>query len=150
MDPVLKGVGSLPSDSVECSFSDNSFDLRVDMTSAPGGKHYRLRLYNLDKDIIPAQSRFLVKKNRVELHLKKASSMDHWMNLVSKKARSAAEESKKGDKKAGVGNDIMDMMKTMYEDGDDQMKKVIAEAWTKSSEERKKAAFGAPPLDSDF
>ena len=37
----------------------------------------------------------------------------------------------------------MDMMKEMYDNGDDQTKKMIAEAWTKSREAQMKGGAGA-------
>lgn len=39
---------------------------------------------------------------------------------------------------------IMKMMKQMYDDGDDEMKRTIAKAWTES---RDKQATGENPLD---
>lgn len=41
-------------------------------------------------------------------------------------------ESKSEDPNAG----IMNMMKKMYDDGDDNMKRTIAEAWTKANDKK--------------
>lgn len=40
------------------------------------------------------------------------------------------------DKDADPSQSIMDMMKQMYHDGDDEMKRTIAKAWTESREKR--------------
>jgi calcyclin binding protein len=38
----------------------------------------------------------------------------------------------------------MDMMKKMYTDGDDEMKRTIAKAWTETQDKKGK---NAPPMD---
>ena len=44
--------------------------------------------------------------------------------------------SKKPSEKGEPGDSLMKMMQDMYQNGDDDMKRTIAEAWTKSREER--------------
>jgi len=58
-------------------------------------------------------------------------SYENWSKLVSNKPRSER-DAKKKDPSAG----LMDMMKDMYNDGDDNMRKVIGEAMLKSQQER--------------
>ena len=79
-----------------------------------------------------------VKADRVVVMLKKIPGEygpDHWMDLVPKRKRSQA---LKDDPTAG----IMDMMKDMYDSGDDQMKKTIGEAMLKSQQERAMGGMG--------
>lgn len=40
------------------------------------------------------------------------------------------------DKDADPSQSIMNMMKQMYQDGDDEMKRTIAKAWTESREKK--------------
>ena len=71
-----------------------------------------------------------MKKDKVVIRLGKKKgeySYDHWTDLTSKKSKEAASKAKK-DPSAS----IMDMMKDMYDSGDDQMKKTIGEAMLKS------------------
>ena len=132
-DQLLSGVGTLSATATSCEFTSTSFDLRVRGLS---NKNLRLLVTNLEKDILPAQSTFVVGKNRITLRMKKVNSYDHFINLVSKKPRVKEAKAKdNADPTAG----IMDLMKDMYEDGDDQTKKVIAEAFAKS---REKSAGG--------
>ena len=94
------------------------------------GKNYRLWKDNLDKDIVPEKSTYNVKKNKVIVKLRKVKgeySFDHWTSLTAKKPRTA----KKDTKEDPMGG-LMDMMKDMYEDGDDNMRKVIGEAMMKA------------------
>merc|ERR1712137_1478392 len=99
----------------------------------------------LDEDIDVSKSRFVVKKNAVHIKLHKTkgeesySSYKTWMNLESKKSKEQ-EAKAKDDPTAG----IMDMMKDMYDDGDDNMKKAIGEAMLKSREQQ---ASGKSGLD---
>ena len=57
-------------------------------------------------------------------------SYDTWQNLTSKKTKEQRNEAAKKDKDPMGG--VMDMMKEMYESGDDNMKKIIGEAMLKS------------------
>ena len=42
----------------------------------------------------------------------------------------------------------MNMMKKMYEDGDDNMKRTIAEAWTKANDKKGEGANNKDRFDS--
>ena len=90
----LDGVGEVK-DKVTVEFGQYSFDLKVlDLK----GKNYRLVKDNLEKDIIPEQSTFVVKKNKVVIKLAKKKgeySYEHWTALTSKKKRSEEDNSKK-------------------------------------------------------
>ena len=75
-------------------------------------------------------SKAVVKKNRVTVQLRKVKGEyghKSWINLTAKRQKS---EATKADPTAG----IMDMMKELYEDGDDQMRKTLGEAMLKSRE----------------
>jgi calcyclin binding protein len=138
----LKGVGKV-ADNVHCDFTRMSFDLTV---TDLDGKNYRLLKDNLEKDIVPAESKFVVKANKVVIKLKKVKgeySYESWTNLTSKKKRDPMEEANK--KKEPMGG-IMDMMKDLYEDGDENMRKIIGEAMMKSQRGEK----AEPPSMGDM
>lgn len=102
----LPGVGKAKQN-CDVSFTKTSFDFSVTNVD---GKNYRLVKDNLEKDIIPGESKMIVKSNRVILKLQKVKgeySYDHWNNLTAKKPRSSQDEAKKKDPTAG----LMDMMK---------------------------------------
>jgi len=124
----LPNVGSVK-DKVKVEFGKHSIDLKIfDLD----GKNYRLVKDNLEKDIIPDQSKVVVKSNKVLLKLHKVKgeySYDNWTALTAKKGR---DETKEVEKKKDPMGGIMDMMKDMYEDGDENMKKIIGEAMLKS------------------
>jgi calcyclin binding protein len=58
----------------------------------------------------------------LDFQVKGEYSYDHWANLTGKRTRKA--EAKAADPMGG----LMDMMKDMYEEGDDQTRKIIGEA----------------------
>ncbi|KAJ0407472.1 hypothetical protein P43SY_005013 [Pythium insidiosum] len=129
----IDGVGDLPKENVSCHFTKDSFDLKI---LGLGGKNYRLVKHHLDKEINPSKSSFRVKKNRIAITLWKEDNHNTWMNLTAKNPNKPRGANSK-DPAAG----IMDMMKEMYDEGDDEMKRTIAKAWSESRE--KQAAGGA-------
>ncbi|CAM9313176.1 unnamed protein product [Discosporangium mesarthrocarpum] len=141
----LDGVGSFK-EGVSCTFSKSGFDLRA---TGPGGKSHRLLQNNLEKDIVPRESTYTVKKNKVVVKLKKVKgeygSYDTWSTLVAKKQRKPEGTAK--DPTAG----IMDMMKNMYDEGDDNMKKIIGEAMLKShrGEKSETPSYEPPNFDDN-
>merc|ERR1711865_178365 len=127
----IDGIGQIK-DSVSCDFGLRSFDLKI---QGLNGKNYRMLKNRLDEDINVEKSKIVVKKNAVHIKLHKTkgdesyASYKTWLNLESKKSKEQ-EKASKDDPTAG----IMDMMKDMYDDGDDDMKKAIGEAMLKSKE----------------
>ncbi len=82
-------------DRVSVKFGKASFDLTV---TDLNGKNYRLLKDNLEKDIDPVKSTFVVKKNKIVVKLQKIKgeySYDNWATLTTKKKREEVEASKK-------------------------------------------------------
>eukprot|EP00941_MAST-03F_sp_MAST-3F-sp1_P005913 g5913.t1 len=123
----LAGVHNLDSSKVKCSFSSQGFDLKVHDLR---GTNYRLCKDNLSKEIDTSASSFRVKNDRVQIYLIKKRGefgYDQWTELVEKDSISKSMKDS-DDPTAGLNN----LMKRMYEDGDDNMRKVIGEAMLKS------------------
>lgn len=125
----MDGVGEVKA-GVSCDFGKRSFDLKI---RGLNGKNYRMVKDRLDEEIDVDKSKVVVKKNAVHVKLRKTkgeesySTYKTWMNLQSTKSKEQEQRSK-DDPTAG----IMDLMKDMYESGDDNMKKAIGEAMLKS------------------
>ena len=75
----------------------------------------------------------------------KLQSWDYWTHLAAK-SKPASSASSAADPMGGV----MDIMKDMYEKGDDATKKMIAEAWTKSRTPGGGGAGGLGGFDGGF
>ena len=100
----LPGVGAIK-DRVEFSCTPSSFDLKI---TGLDGKNYRLVKDSLDKDIVPAESKIVVKKDKVVIKLQKVKgeySYEHWAGLTSKNKRDAAAEVEK--KKDPMGKEFL-------------------------------------------
>lgn len=134
VDVRLKGVEALPPEKVTCDFTESSLDLKV---VGLDGQNYRFLKTNLDKDIVPADSGVKVKKNHVIITLQKVKGQygyDSWTDLCAKRPR---KPSTAATKDANPQDSIMDMMKDLYDEGDDNMKKIIGEAMYKAKKGEK-------------
>ncbi|CAI9089718.1 OLC1v1024344C1 [Oldenlandia corymbosa var. corymbosa] len=115
----LEGVDQ---EKIEADFKKMSVDLKFHDV---GGKNYRCAIPKLHKEIVPERCKVLVKPARVIITLVKASK-ESWLDLHFKEDRLKPNLDKERDPMAG----IMDLMKNMYEEGDEDMKRTIAKAWT--------------------
>ncbi|KAF9588727.1 hypothetical protein IFM89_015164 [Coptis chinensis] len=115
----LEGVEQ---EKVETVFKPMSVDIKFHNVQ---GKNYRCALPKLNKEIVPEKSKVVVKPKRVIITLFKESK-GNWLDLHFKEDKLKPNLDKQKDPMAG----IMDLMKNMYEEGDEDMKKTIAKAWT--------------------
>ncbi|KAL3616894.1 hypothetical protein CASFOL_039288 [Castilleja foliolosa] len=115
----LEGVNQ---EKIEADFKPTSFDLKLHDVQ---GKNYRCTVPKLNKEIVPEKCKLIVKPKRVVVTLIKASK-GNWLDLHFKEDKLKPSLGKEKDPMAG----IMDLMKNMYEEGDEDMKKTIAKAWT--------------------
>ncbi|CAK7350205.1 unnamed protein product [Dovyalis caffra] len=116
---ALEGVEQ---EKIETQFKPTSFDVKfLDVQ----GKNYRCAVPKLNKEIIPEKCSVVVKPKRVIITLFKASK-GNWVDLHFKDDKLKPSLDEKRDPMAG----IMDLMKNMYEEGDEEMKRTIAKAWT--------------------
>ena len=123
----LPGIGGTPRDKISCQFTKDSFDL---VANEVNGKSYRLFKDNLEKDIDVAKSKYVVKADKIVVKLAKTKSeygsFDTWTKLSDPKRKD-----KKKATKDNPMSSITDLMKDMYDSGDDQMRKIIGETMLK-------------------
>ncbi|KAH7568573.1 hypothetical protein JRO89_XS06G0017000 [Xanthoceras sorbifolium] len=127
----LEGVDQ---EKIETEFKQMSFDVKFHDVQ---GKNYRLTIPKLNKAIVPENCKVVIKPSRVIITLVKASK-GNWLDLHFKEDKLKPNLDKERDPMAG----IMDLMKVsslcpsgayscnMYEEGDEEMKRTIAKAWT--------------------
>lgn len=133
---TLKDVQQLSKEAIICNFTEKSLDLRV---LGLDNKNYRLSINNLCAEINVEKSNYKVKTDMIVVSLFKVVAKD-WshVTLVEKmikeaKAPSVPDLGEDNDPGAGLIN----LMKKMYQDGDDEIKKTIAKAWTESQEKQR-------------
>ncbi|XP_071715403.1 uncharacterized protein [Rutidosis leptorrhynchoides] len=107
---------------VQAEFNSMSIDVKFHDVH---GKNYRCAIPKLNQEIVPEKCKVLVKPTKVIITLVKASK-GNWPDLHFKEDKFKPSLNKESDPMGG----IMDLMKNMYEEGDDEMKKTIAKAWT--------------------
>ncbi|CAI9760091.1 unnamed protein product [Fraxinus pennsylvanica] len=115
----LEGVEQ---EKLETKFKPSSFDIKFHDVQ---GKNYRCAIPKLNKEIVPEKCQVVVKPKRVIVTLVKASK-GNWLDLHFKEDKMKPNLDKERDPMAGM----MDLMKNMYEEGDEEMKRTIAKAWT--------------------
>ncbi|KAF0919928.1 hypothetical protein E2562_032336 [Oryza meyeriana var. granulata] len=115
----LEGVEQ---DKVEATFKPMSVDIKFHDVK---GKNYRCAIPKLNKEIVPEKCKVLVKPTRIVVTLYKASK-GNWLDLHFKEDKFKPSMDKEKDPMSG----IMDLMKNMYEEGDEDMKRTIAKAWS--------------------
>lgn len=141
----LNGVQSLSEDSVTISY-DGHYKLFIANLNC---KNYQLVLPKLLKAISNATVK--VKTDMVVIMLKKEVA-ENWSNLSAKDKDAQDKKSEKmkpppmDNKDADPSKGIMDIMKKMYDDGDDEMKRTIAKAWTESRSKQGLPPQGMPPM----
>ncbi|XP_052789331.1 calcyclin-binding protein-like [Mya arenaria] len=124
------GVQDVPKEQITCNFTERSFNLRC---SDVKGKNYTCEVVHLMEPISPQDSLFKVKTDMVLVMLKKKETGKTWPYVtVTEKKVKDKHKTPAMDKDADPNEGLMTMMKQMYEDGDDEMKRTIAKAWTES------------------
>ncbi|XP_072765168.1 calcyclin-binding protein [Anoplolepis gracilipes] len=133
---TLKDVHQLPKQAIVCNFTDKSLDLRV---LGLDNKNYNLPINNLCAEIDTEKSSFKVKTDMIVVSLAKKVAKD-WshITLVEKRIKDTKSSSvPELGEDSDPGASLMNLMKKMYQDGDDEMKKTIAKAWTESQEKQR-------------
>ncbi|XP_071607240.1 calcyclin-binding protein [Heliangelus exortis] len=135
----LKEVHKLPADNVQVHFTERSFDLLVKNLN---GKNYTMTFNNLLKPISVEGSSRKIKTDMVLVMCRKKQE-EKWDCLTQ-----VEKESKEKEKAAYDTSDpsegLMNLLKKMYAEGDDEMKRTINKAWVESREKQSK---GDTPMD---
>lgn len=124
----LEGLKSHPKENIRLHTTKDSVTVSIKNFQ---NVNHRLKFPKLTNDI--TSGKVTQKSNGFSVTLIKKDKT-RWDTLVPKKVvpvKEQEEEEEKGDTK-DAGDSLMKMMKELYETGDDDMKKTIAEAWSKA------------------
>jgi len=128
----LKNVQELSQlDGFEKNFMPRSVMLRVCNLS---GKNHVFEIKELAHAINAEKSFYKVKSDMVVIFLAKANTGQNWSHVTAAEKAKAEKkvEVPKTEDDSDPSKGLMNMMKKMYDEGDDDMKKTIAKAWTES------------------
>ncbi|XP_043500492.1 calcyclin-binding protein isoform X3 [Polistes fuscatus] len=136
-----ESVHQLPNSSIVCKYTEKSMDLYV---YGLDNKNYHLPINNFCEDIDTEKSYFKVKADMIIVYLSK-KSLKNWSHVtgVEKRIKETKTPSVP-DMGDDPGTSLVNLMKKIYQDGDDEMKKTIAKAWT---ENQHKSAAGLSGFD---
>ncbi|XP_045123158.1 calcyclin-binding protein-like [Portunus trituberculatus] len=139
---MLKNIQSLPKESITSSFTEKTVQVKVEGLD---GKNHHLRITNLAGTIKPDASYHKVKTDMVVVLMAKAENGTKWSGVTAEDAK--ANEARKpktdsSDPNAG----IMDLMKQMYDDGDDKMKQMLNKTWYESQQKTLRGESGMPGM----
>lgn len=131
---TLNGVQSLPKDQITCQFTKKSLKLKVNNLD---GKNHELYIAHLLEEIQPSESYYKVKSDMVLVMLRKDNSKT-WAYVTQEESKAKDSKKPKVDENADPNESLMNMMKQMYEEGDDEMKRTISKAWSESRNKQSK------------
>ncbi|KFM62205.1 Calcyclin-binding protein, partial [Stegodyphus mimosarum] len=129
---TLNGVHNFPKENITVEFGPKSFELQA---LGLDKKNNVLTIKNLLNEIIPSESYYKVKTDMVVLYLKKSSS-GNWTYVTESEKKAKEPKTPKFDKDEDPSQSLMNLMKQMYEEGDDDMKRTIAKAWTEARDKK--------------
>ncbi|UYV70492.1 CACYBP [Cordylochernes scorpioides] len=126
----LNAVHTLAAEKIRTTYGPKMVSLEV---SDLGGKSHVLTINNLSNPILPQDSYHKVKTDMVVIYLKKEKAGVKWdvITELEKKAIEA-KDIQTNEEKENPEKTIMSLMKRMYDEGDDDMKRTIAKAWTEA------------------
>ncbi|KDR16863.1 calcyclin-binding protein [Zootermopsis nevadensis] len=130
---ALKNVQTVEAANVFCEFTNRSVELKV---NGLDNRNYTLPVKNLLEEIDADKSHWKVKTDNVVIFLAKKKDGIKWSHMTTHEKKANEPRLPKLDQNDDPSAGLMDMMRQMYEDGDDDMKRTIAKAWTESREKQ--------------
>jgi len=114
------------------------------------GKNYEFVVKGLLHPVLPEGSEFKVKKDIILLLLKKQNEGKAWGYVTEVEMQHKEKHKPKMDEKEDANAGLTTLMKQMYDDGDDEMKRTINKAWYEAQEKKKTGGGGGDGGLSDF
>lgn len=124
---TINGVHKIEKDNISLTCNNRSFHLKVENLC---DKNFQCHVTNLWGEIVSKDSYHKVKTDMVVLFLKKKEINKTWAYATLKEDKKM--KTPKMDDKKDPNEGLMDLLKQMYEDGDDEMKRTIAKSFSES------------------
>ncbi|CAG9788694.1 unnamed protein product [Diatraea saccharalis] len=135
---TLKNAHTIPKEQVYCTLTDRSMELHVENLE---NKDYLLVINKLLEPINIEESHWKQKTDMIVVFLAKSRPNITWSHVIEiekkfedqRNNRFKADDSDKKDPQ----DSVMDLMRKMYETGDDEMKRMIAKTMYESQHKKK-------------
>ncbi|XP_026231302.1 calcyclin-binding protein [Anabas testudineus] len=129
---TLKDVHKIPSENVEVKFTERSFSVLVKDLA---GKNHQMTVLSLLHPIDEKESYKKIKTDMVLIMCKKQTTKK-WDCLTRVEKQSKEKDKPNIDGNADPSEGLMSVLKKIYEEGDDEMKRTINKAWSESQEKK--------------
>ncbi|XP_077580433.1 calcyclin-binding protein [Stigmatopora nigra] len=130
---TLKNVHNIPSEKVEVNFTERSFSVLVKELD---GKNHQMTVLNLLYPIDEQNSSTKIKTDMVLIMCKKKTTKKWECLTAIEKQSKDKDKPAPADDNADPSDGLMSMLKKIYTDGDDEMKRTINKAWSESQEKK--------------
>jgi len=131
------GLNELNDEAFKIQYTDESLEIRVENYK---GKNLVFNINKTCHKINPEKSYHKVKSDYLLVFISKHNPGSNWSHFTYADKMNADANKMKTDPKLDDKEDpsasLMNMMKKMYEDGDDDMKRTIAKAWTEGQQKK--------------
>ncbi|XP_049889728.1 calcyclin-binding protein [Epinephelus moara] len=129
---TLKDVHKIPSENVEVNFTEKSFSVLIKDLNE---KNHQMSILNMLYPIDEKESYKKIKTDMVLVMCKKKSTKK-WECLTTLEKQSKDKDKPSMDENADPSDGLMSMLKKIYSEGDDEMKRTINKAWSESQEKK--------------
>ncbi|KAL7386587.1 hypothetical protein ABVT39_010644 [Epinephelus coioides] len=129
---TLKDVHKIPSENVEVNFTEKSFSVLIKDLNE---KNHQMSILNMLYPIDEKESYKKIKTDMVLVMCKKKSTKK-WECLTTLEKQSKDKDKPSVDENADPSDGLMSMLKKIYSEGDDEMKRTINKAWSESQEKK--------------
>jgi len=141
----LDGLADIDASSIKIEYTEYSLSVRIENIK---GKTLLFNIHKTCHKIHPDKSYHKVKRDYVVIFMSKYNPGSSWSHITHAE-KAAADAKKSNDVKPtdAASNDdpsagLMNMMKKLYNEGDEEMKRTIAKAWTEGQQKN-----GVPGMD---
>ncbi|XP_061098556.1 calcyclin-binding protein [Conger conger] len=131
---TLKGVHQISAENVQSSFTERSFSVFVKDLD---GKNHQMAIKNLLCPIDVQESCRKIKTDMVLVMCKK-KTQKKWECLTQVEKQTKEKEKPGPEENADPSEGLMTMLKKIYSEGDDEMKRTINKAWSESQDKKAK------------
>ncbi|XP_045467824.1 calcyclin-binding protein-like [Harmonia axyridis] len=130
---TVEGVHNIPSENITCSFTSKSLELDIKDLNE---KDYFFTINKLLYTIDPESSTWKVKTDMVVISAVKVDSLT-WSHVTEIEKKNSDAKAKKYDFDESDPNDsLKTLMRRLYDEGDDEMKRSIVKACTGQNKEK--------------
>ncbi|CAJ0954660.1 unnamed protein product, partial [Mesorhabditis belari] len=133
---TLDGIHTAPADLIKSNFTERGFSIHI---SNFKGKNHAVEMIDLQYPIVTKDSYVKQKTDMLLVMLRKESEEKHWDEITRLDAELKKKNAPKFDTPGSASDpneSLMSMMKELYDNGDDEMKRTLRKAWHEGQQKK--------------